>query len=39
MHLFEMSTLTRTPDLSCLILWIVLILVVGVLPLSNFVGH
>ena len=39
MHLFEMSTLTRTPDLSCLILWIVLILLVGLLPLGNFVGH
>lgn len=26
-------------DLSCLILWIVLILMVGVLPLRNFVGH
>jgi glycopeptide antibiotics resistance protein len=36
---FEMSTRTRTLDLNCLILWIVLILVVGVLPLSNFVGH
>jgi glycopeptide antibiotics resistance protein len=34
-----MSTRTRTLDLSCLILWIVLILAVGVLPLSNFVGH
>ena len=34
-----MNTRTRTPDVSCLILWIVLILVVRVLPLSNFVGH
>src|SRR5438132_8207708 len=39
MHVFEMRSRTRTPDLSCLILWIVLILLVGVLPLSNFVGH
>ena len=37
--MFEMSTRTRTLDLSCLILWIVLILMVGGLPLSNFVGH
>jgi len=37
--MFEMSARTRTLDLSCLILWIVLILMVGVLPLSNFVGH
>ena len=37
--MFEMSTRTRRLDLSCLILWIVLILMVGVLPLSNFVGH
>ena len=37
--MFELSTRTRTLDLSCLILWIVLILMVGVLPLSNFVGH
>ena len=36
---FEMSTRTRTLDLSCLILSIVFILAVGVLPLSNFVGH
>ena len=34
-----MSARTRTLDLSCLILWIALILMVGVLPLSNFVGH
>jgi glycopeptide antibiotics resistance protein len=34
-----MSTRTRTQDLSCLILWSVFILMVGVLPLSNFVGH
>ena len=34
-----MSARTRTLDLSCFILWIVLILMVGVLPLSNFVGH
>ncbi|MBI3806433.1 MAG: VanZ family protein [Nitrospirae bacterium] len=37
--MFEMNTRTRTMDLSCLILWIVLILMVGVLPLRNFVGH
>jgi glycopeptide antibiotics resistance protein len=37
--MFEMSTRTRTLDLSCLILWIVFILMVGVLPLRNFVGH
>lgn len=37
--MFKMSARTRTLDLSCLILWIVLILMVGVLPLSNFVGH
>ncbi|MBK5280455.1 MAG: VanZ family protein [Nitrospiraceae bacterium] len=37
--MFEMSARTRTLHLSCLILWIVLILMVGVLPLSNFVGH
>ena len=35
----EMSTRTRTLHLSCLIVWIVLTLLVGVLPLSNFVGH
>ena len=34
-----MSTRTRTKDLSGLILWSVFILMVGVLPLSNFVGH
>jgi glycopeptide antibiotics resistance protein len=37
--MFEMSARTRPLDLSCLILWIVFILMVGVLPLSNFVGH
>jgi glycopeptide antibiotics resistance protein len=37
--MFEMSARTRTLNLSCLILWIVLILMVGVLPLSNYVGH
>jgi NADH:ubiquinone oxidoreductase subunit 5 (subunit L)/multisubunit Na+/H+ antiporter MnhA subunit len=37
--MFEMNARTRTLDLSYLILWIVLILMVGVLPLSNFVGH
>jgi glycopeptide antibiotics resistance protein len=34
-----MNIRTRTRDLSYLILWIVLTLMVGVLPLSNFVGH
>jgi glycopeptide antibiotics resistance protein len=34
-----MKTGTRTLDLSCLILWIALILLVGVWPLKNFVGH
>jgi glycopeptide antibiotics resistance protein len=37
--MFEMSIRTRTRDLSYLILWIMLTLMVGVLPLSNFVGH
>ena len=37
--MFEMRAHTRRLNLSCLILWIVLILTVGVLPLSNFVGH
>ena len=37
--MFKMSARTRTLDLSYLILWIVLILMVGGLPLSNFVGH
>ncbi len=37
--MFEMNTRTRTRDLSCLILWIMLILMAGVLPLRNFVGH
>lgn len=37
--MFEMSARTRTLDLSRLILWIVLILMVGILPLSNFMGH
>ena len=35
----DMSTRTRTLDLSFLIVWIVLTLMVGILPLSNFVGH
>jgi glycopeptide antibiotics resistance protein len=34
-----MNTRTRTRDFSYLILWIVFTLMVGVLPLSNFVGH
>ena len=37
--MFEINTRTRTIDLSWLILWIVLILMAGVLPLRNFVGH
>jgi glycopeptide antibiotics resistance protein len=37
--MFEMSARTRRLELSCLILWIVLIVMVGVLPLRNFVGH
>jgi glycopeptide antibiotics resistance protein len=37
--IFDMSTRTRTLDLSYLILWILLILLVGILPLKNFVGH
>ena len=37
--MYEMNTRTRMRDLSCLLLWIVLILMAGVLPLSNFVGH
>jgi glycopeptide antibiotics resistance protein len=37
--MFEMSTRTRTMNVSGCILWVVLILMVGVLPLSNFVGH
>ena len=34
-----MSPRTRTRDVSALILWIVFTLLVGILPLSNFVGH
>lgn len=34
-----MSTRTRTLDVSGLILWIVFILLIGILPLKNFVGH
>ena len=37
--MFETSTRTRTLDLSYFILWTVFVLLVGVLPLSNFVGH
>ena len=37
--MFEMSARTRTLELHCLILWIVFIVMVGVLPLRNFVGH
>lgn len=34
-----MSARTRTLNLSCLILWIVFTLLVGILPLKNFAGH
>ena len=37
--MFEMSPRTRTRDVSFLILWVVFTLIVGILPLSNFVGH
>lgn len=37
--MFEMNACTKRLNLSCLILWIVLIVMLGVLPLSNFVGH
>jgi glycopeptide antibiotics resistance protein len=37
--MLEMSPRTRPRELSCLILWIVLILLAGILPLNNFVGH
>lgn len=37
--IFEMSPPTRTRDVSFLILWVVFTLMVGILPLSNFVGH
>lgn len=37
--MLDMSARTRTLDLSCLILWMVFILLVGILPLINFVGH
>lgn len=37
--MFTMSPRTRTRDVSSLILWIVFTLMVGILPLSNFVGH
>jgi glycopeptide antibiotics resistance protein len=35
----EMSPCTRTRDVSFLILWVVFTLMVGILPLKNFVGH
>ena len=35
----EMSSRTRTRDVSFLILWVVFTLMVGILPLKNFVGH
>ena len=34
-----MSPRTRTRDLSFLVLWVLFILMVGILPLKNFVGH
>ena len=34
-----MSPRTKTIDRSCIVLWIVFILMMGVLPLRNFVGH
>ena len=34
-----MSPRTRTRDVSFLILWVVFTLMVGILPLKNFVGH
>ena len=37
--MFEMSPRTRARDVSFLILWVVFTLMVGILPLSNFVGH
>ena len=37
--MFKMNPPTRTRDMSYLILWIVFTLLVGVLPLRNFVGH
>ena len=37
--MFEMSPRTKTRDLSFLILWVVFTLMVGILPLRNFVGH
>jgi glycopeptide antibiotics resistance protein len=37
--MFKTNSRTRTRDTSYLILWIVFILLVGVLPLRNFVGH
>jgi glycopeptide antibiotics resistance protein len=37
--MFKTNPRTRTRDISYLILWIVFILLVGVLPLRNFVGH
>ncbi|TKB95477.1 MAG: VanZ family protein [Nitrospira sp.] len=37
--MFEMSPRTRTRDLSFLVLWVLFILMVGILPLKNFVGH
>jgi glycopeptide antibiotics resistance protein len=37
--MFEMNPRTRTRDMSYLILWILFTLLVGVLPLRNFVGH
>lgn len=37
--MFGLCVRTRMFDLGCLAIWIVLILMVGMLPLNNFVGH
>src|SRR5512141_1893639 len=37
--MFDMSPRTGTRDVSFLILWVVFTLMVGILPLRNFVGH
>ena len=37
--MLKMNPRTRRRDMSYLILWIVFTLLVGVLPLRNFVGH
>ena len=37
--MFDMNPRTKTRDMSYLILWILFTLLVGILPLRNFVGH